>query len=191
MGFAHFRAGVGVSYAGRLLVATPLIGDPSFERTVVLVLAHGGEGAFGVVVNRPSETPVAAVADAWSPSAAAPGVVFVGGPVGTDAVLGLARLVPDAAPERERVVGDIATIDLHDVADPGEHPWGVRLFAGSAGWAAGQLEDEVREGAWWAFDVDPDDVVTTDPAGLWARVLRRQHGPLAWFANHPLDPSSN
>ena len=68
-----------MSQAGRLLVATPLIGDPNFERTVVLLLAHGGDGAFGVVVNRPSDTAVFEVAEEWATQVAAPGVVFVGG----------------------------------------------------------------------------------------------------------------
>jgi putative transcriptional regulator len=175
-----------------LLVATPLIGDPNFERTVVLLLAHGGDGAFGVVVNRPSDTAVFEVAEEWATQVAAPGVVFVGGPVGSDAVVGIARCGPDPAPSFGRLVGDLGTIDLHQPPEPGDQPWlGVRLFAGSAGWAPGQLEDELAEGAWWPVDPRPDDVLTADPSGLWARVLRRQHGQVAWFANHPLDPSVN
>ena len=75
-----------MSHVGRLLVATPLIGDPNFERTVVLLLAHGADGAFGVVVNRPSDTTVHEVAEWWVPQVSAPAVVFVGGPVGTDSI---------------------------------------------------------------------------------------------------------
>jgi putative transcriptional regulator len=181
-----------VSQVGRLLVATPLIADPNFERTVVLLLAHGAEGAFGVVLNRPSDTRVDEVAPAWTPAAAAPGVVFVGGPVGRDAVLGLGRS-PLLGPDDEAsLIGDCGTVDLHAEPDEGPTPWStVRLFAGSAGWAAGQLEDELSEGAWWALPAEPGDVTTADPEHLWARVLRRQRGELAWFANHPDDPSSN
>ncbi|CAN5764346.1 YqgE/AlgH family protein [soil metagenome] len=181
-----------MSQAGRLLVATPLIGDPNFERTVVLILAHGAEGSFGVVINRPSETPVAEVADEWAAQVAAPAVVFVGGPVGSDAVVGIARCGSEPGPSFGRLVGDLGTVDLHRPPLDGEQPWsGVRLFAGSAGWAPGQLEDELGEGAWWVVDPEADDLVTTDPSGLWARVLRRQHGQVAWFANHPRDPSEN
>jgi len=182
-----------VSHAGRLLVATPLIGDPNFERTVVLLLAHGHEGAFGVVINRPSETTVVEVAEAWADQVAAPGVVFVGGPVSGDSVLGIARAGADPGPTFGALVGDLGTVDLHAPPPPtGAHRWlGLRLFAGSSGWAPGQLEDELAEGAWWAVDTEPDDLVTTDPSGLWARVLRRQAGQVAWFANHPLDTSAN
>ncbi|QXC60362.1 YqgE/AlgH family protein [Aquihabitans sp. G128] len=181
-----------MSQAGRLLVATPLIGDPNFERTVVLLLAHGGEGAFGVVINRPSETSVHEVADEWAPHVAAPGVVFVGGPVGTDSVVGIARCVADPGPSFGRLVGDLGTVDLHRPPGGDDHPWsGVRLFAGSAGWAPGQLEDELEEGAWWVVDPTPDDLTTADPSALWAAVLRRQPGQVAWFANHPLDTSAN
>jgi putative transcriptional regulator len=177
---------------GRLLVATPLIADPSFERTVVLLLAHGPEGSFGVVLNRPSETLVTEVAPAWSPAAAAPGVVFVGGPVGRDAVLGLGRSPLLAPDDDASVIGDCGTVDLHAEPDQGPTPWSaVRLFAGSAGWAPGQLDDELGEGAWWAVPAEPDDVVTDDPERLWERVLRRQRGEVAWFANHPIDPSEN
>lgn len=181
-----------MSLAGRLLVATPLIADPTFERTVVLVLAHGSQGAFGVVLNRPSEMAVEAVAPDWADAAAAPGVVFVGGPVARDSVLALGRLdvlVPEPA---DLIVGDCAPVDLNHPPTEGASRWReVRLFAGSAGWSPGQLDDELAEGAWWTVDADADDVTTTDPEGQWARVLRRQRGEVAWFANHPEDPSAN
>ena len=179
-----------MSHAGRLLVATPLIADPNFERAVVLLVAHDADGAFGVVLNRPSETPVAEVAPDWSPLAAAPGVVFIGGPVSREAVLGLGRC-PDADPDAGALVGDCAPVDLHD-PPPIDAPWtSVRLFAGSAGWAPGQLEDELAEGAWWPVDAEPDDVVGDDVDGLWGRVLRRQPGELAWHSTRPHDPNLN
>ncbi len=182
-----------MSHVGRLLVATPLIGDSTFERTVVLLLAHGDDGAFGLVVNRPSDSTVAEVAEGWAAHAAAPAVVFVGGPVSSNSVVGLARRRgDDPEPPFGVEVGDLGTIDLHRPPDLGDNPWsGVRLFAGSAGWAPGQLEDEVSEGAWWPVDGSAEDVLTADPTGLWVRVLRRQPGQVAWFANHPRDPSFN
>jgi putative transcriptional regulator len=181
-----------VSHAGRLLVATPLIADPTFERTVVLLVAHGPDGAFGVVLNRPSDTAVEEVAPAWSGVAAAPGVVFVGGPVGRDSVVALGRAAFVRAGTTAHILGDCAAVDLEDPPADGGPSWEhVRLFAGSAGWAPGQLEDELIEGAWWAVDGEPSDVLTADPDRLWATVLRRQPGEVAWFANHPEDPSAN
>lgn len=186
-----------MSHVGRLLVATPLIGDPNFERTVVLLVAHGPDGAFGVVINRPSDLPVAEVLPSWVDTVSAPGVLFVGGPVGGEAVIGLGRCAPGPRPaDRDTgfspVVGDYGTVDLHRPPPPGVEGYlSVRLFAGSAGWAPGQLEDELADGAWWAVDAEAGDLTTSDPAGLWRRVLRRQPGEVAWFANHPQDPSDN
>ncbi len=162
------------SLAGRLLVATPLIGDDTFRRTVVLLLAHDpGDGAFGVILNRPTDTPAGELLVGWGERAAAPGVVFVGGPVDSDSVVGLAQG---------------GAVDLHlDPDDLPDAPDEIRLYAGQSGWAPGQLEDEIASGAWWVVDVGADDALTRDPDGLWERVLRRQSGVVAWFANHPED----
>ncbi|MCU1352598.1 MAG: hypothetical protein JWM05_1807 [Acidimicrobiales bacterium] len=181
-----------MTHVGRLLVATPLIGDPNFERTVIMLLAHSEEGAFGVVLNRPSATAVDEVVPAWSPWASPPGMVFLGGPVGRDAVVGVGRCDGAPAPGFQALLGPVGTVDLNEppTEDRGA-PDAVRLFAGSAGWASGQLEDELAEGAWWLATASPEDPMTPDPAGLWERVLRRQTTKVAWFANHPGDPTVN
>ena len=181
-----------MSHAGRLLVATPLIADPTFERTVVLLLAHGRDGAFGVVLNRPSDTAVGEVAPDWSRHTAAPGVVFLGGPVGRDSLVALGRSAWVGAQTEARIFADCAAVDLEVAPGEGGPAWDeIRVFAGSAGWAPGQLEDELAEGAWWAVDAEPADVTTSDPDHQWSAVLRRQRGEVAWFANHPEDPSAN
>lgn len=181
-----------MSNAGRLLVATPLIADPTFERTVVLLLAHGRDGAFGVVLNRPSDTAVGEVVPDWSVCTAAPGVVFLGGPVGRDSLVALGRSAWVGASTEARIFADCAAVDLDVVPGDGDPRWDeIRVFAGSAGWAPGQLEDELAEGAWWLVDAEPGDVTTSDPSGQWSAVLRRQRGEVAWFANHPEDPSAN
>lgn len=181
-----------MSHVGRLLVATPLIGDPNFERTVVFLLAHDGDGAFGVICNRATDTPVADVVSAWSNVATAPGVLFIGGPVSRESVIGLAARQDAAISIPGVVVGDVATVDLH-AAPPsvGAPTTGLRLFAGSASWGPGQLEDEIGEGSWWPVDGGAADVLSTDPSTLWRRVLRRQPGQVAWFANYPENPAAN
>src|SRR5690348_7418296 len=83
--------GVELLAAGRLLVANPLLPDPNFDRTVVLLLAYGDDGALGLVLNRPSETRLSAPLPEWEPVAATPAVLFVGGPVQHQAVICLAR----------------------------------------------------------------------------------------------------
>ena len=80
--------------AGRLLVATPLLGDPNFRRTVVLVVEHEEiQGTLGVVLNRPTGISVGQVLDQWTDLVTDPAMVFNGGPVAQNSALALA-LVP-------------------------------------------------------------------------------------------------
>ncbi len=178
---------------GRLLVATPLLGDPNFERTVILLLEHGAEGALGLVLNRPSGVVVDEPLPEWARWSQAPEVVFVGGPVSRNAVIGLARAsgdLPDAA--FEQVLGPVGVLDL--TRDPDELGAGlgaVRVFAGYAGWGSEQLEDEIDEGAWYVVAAEPGDAFTPEPEHLWKQVLARQPGDLARVALVPDDPSVN
>ncbi len=133
--------------AGRLLVATPLLGDPNFDRTVVLMLEHADQGALGVVLNRPSALPVGEILPAWHPVVGQPDVVFHGGPVGTDAALGLVQLASPSVPLGVRLVRDgLGVTDLDapvEVVAPGVRT--MRVFAGYAGWGQGQLDAEIDE----------------------------------------------
>jgi putative transcriptional regulator len=182
---------------GRLVVANPLLPDPNFDRTVVLLLAYGEEGALGVVLNRPSDTMLAAPLPRWEHLAASPRVVFVGGPVQHQAVICLARAFghPAAAIPPQgwsAVLPEVGTLDL-DLDPEGLQASlsQVRIFAGYAGWTAGQLEAEIGAGAWWILEALPDDAFCDDPDELWKQVLRRQGGSLALVAAYPDDPMLN
>jgi putative transcriptional regulator len=168
------------SLKGRLLVATPALRHPDFDRTVVLVLEHRHEGALGLVLNRPSEVGLDDAVPDWEPFAARPPVVFIGGPVAPAAAICLAR--SDAGDNGEAwspVLGSLGVLDE------------VRLFAGYAGWGPEQLEGEVAAGAWFVVDAQPDDALSAHPHELWSQVLRRHGGRLAAFASFPADPSRN
>jgi putative transcriptional regulator len=180
------------STRGRLLVATPALRDPNFERTVVFVLEHNDEGAIGVVLNRPSELPVASTVEAWAGRTVPPGVVFLGGPVSPSSVIALASVhLDDAGANWNPILGRIGTVDL-DV-DPGDVPGleEVRMFAGYAGWSAGQLEAELVDDGWFVVDALLTDVHNDDPFELWWEVLARQPGPLGRLAHYPHDPRDN
>jgi putative transcriptional regulator len=178
--------------AGRLLVAAPPLVDPNFDRTVVLLLAHDqDEGALGLVLNRPSGVAVAEYLESWGRLAIDPGEVFIGGPVQPDGVIGIGW-VEGQIPEGLRPVADgVAVVDLHRSPDEVPGVTGVRLFAGHAGWSPGQLEAEVREGAWFTVDVVPGDLRSDHPQGMWRSVLLRQGGDLRALAHYPDDPSLN
>ncbi|SCL19357.1 YqgE/AlgH family protein [Micromonospora inyonensis] len=182
------------SMTGQLLVATPALKDPNFDRTVVLLVAHEPGGALGVVLNRATEVPVADVLGDWSALARDPAVLFEGGPVQPDSAICLARM---RHPVRRlkgfhQVLGAVGTIDLS--VDPDrmrESVSGIRVFAGYSGWGAGQLEQEIEEGSWFVLDALPGDAFVDRPDDLWPMVLRRQGGMMAAVAHFPPDVSLN
>jgi putative transcriptional regulator len=183
------------SLRGRLLVATPDLEDPSFFRTVVLVLEHNLEGALGVVLNRPTGTPVGEVLPAWTSLLGEPGVVFFGGPVQPEGAIGLARCVDRQPTEGVGFVAlfdDLGTADLERDPDSIVPTLGVaRVFAGHAGWGPGQLDGEVAANGWFVVDRDERDPWSAEPDTLWRLVLKRQPGRLSLFGGFPTDPALN
>jgi putative transcriptional regulator len=182
-----------VSLTGRLLIATPALGDANFARAVVLLLDHDEDGALGVVVNRPTSVDVAEILPSWQPYASGPGVVFQGGPVALDSALALGAVPGDGEPLGwRRVVGRLGLVDLDAPPELLAAELGaMRIFAGYAGWGAGQLEDELHQGAWYVVEAEPGDAFSTQPQRLWRAVLRRQRGELAMLSTYPDDPALN
>lgn len=183
---------------GSLVVAGPSLEDPNFHRTVVLLLAFGpAEGALGVVLNRTNDVPVGELLPRWSDVAAAPGTVFVGGPVARDNVICLARLRPTHVAGFEGCspvpgIAGLATLDLNrSPSDVDDGVDAVRIFSGYAGWSPGQLEAEVERGGWLILPGLLADAFTPDPAGLWRSVLLRSGGRVAMYANAPPKLSLN
>lgn len=176
-----------VSLTGSLLVASPTILDPDFTGTVVLVIDHDEEGAVGVILNRPTEIPVADHLPDWADIVEAPGTVFAGGPVQPAVAIAVGR---SAEPPIGWVPlgGGLGLVDLDAAAGPLDR---LRVFAGYAGWSPGQLEGEIDGGDWIVAAADPDDPFTDRPDGLWRRVLGRQEGPARLLALYPDDPSLN
>jgi len=185
---------VAESLAGKLLIASLRITEPTFFRTVVLMCAHDDNGALGVVINRPlKHESVALHLPQFLPLVREPECVFNGGPVETNSALALARWKPGVpTPTPNAVVGRVGLLDLgkpiDEVQDAVDE---VRLFAGYAGWSGGQLEGELQEESWFVVDATPADAFTREPETLWRDVLRRQPGKLAMFAFAPRDPGVN
>src|ERR1700749_1707173 len=172
---------------GSLLVATPVLEAPNFRRTVILVVEHeAAEGTLGVVLNRPTDVPVDRVLDTWSELVTGPSVVFNGGPGAPTSALAIGQVPGAAAPARLGLVGRDAPPDLLAPAINR-----LRVYAGYAGWAPGQLKAEIDEGAWYVVGAEPADAFAGQPGGLWAGVLRRQGGEMAFTATFPDDPSQN
>ncbi|MCX7617267.1 YqgE/AlgH family protein [Tepidiforma sp.] len=180
------------SLAGKLLIASLSLVDPNFFRTVVLVCMHDEDGAMGLVLNHPLEqAPVADHLPQFADLAAPPPVVFKGGPVEPTAAIALGRFRPGADPPN-RIVGRAALLDLsRPLEDYRADLESVRVFAGYAGWGAGQLDREIAEEAWFVVPALEADAFDPDAATLWRRVLQRQPGKLKLFAWAPADPRVN
>lgn len=181
------------SLTGSLLVATPMLDEPPFRRSVILLLDHDEDGALGVVVNRAADLEVARVLAGWASTVSEPGVLFMGGPVGTDSALAVAEVIDSADPPGWR--GCFGRIGLVDLDAPPALLEGairrMRIFAGYAGWGSGQLEGEIGEGAWYVVESEPDDAFSLEPDALWRRVLRRQRDEMAFMSTYPDDPTMN
>ena len=195
----HTGHTVGMSSTGRsprwstahLLVATPPLDDPNFDRTVVFMLEHNADGAIGVVLNRPAAIGLPDTLDRWSPHLTTPARLFHGGPVELDALVALAEVHHPVDPDWTPVLAGVASIDLRSGPDDVGDISRLRVFRGYAGWGPGQLDDELDAGAWMVVPAEADDVFCTDPAPLWRAVVRRQGGRTAWVANAPDDLRAN
>jgi putative transcriptional regulator len=181
------------STAGRILVATPPLVDPNFDRTVVYMIEHNDQGALGVVINRPTDEGSLPGLEAWIDLAGDPNVVFSGGPVELNALIGLAySSLPDRHDGWAVWRNGIGTVDLsrepYEIVPAVER---IRLFRGYSGWAPWQLDAELEAGAWIVLDADHLDPFSSEPDELWREVLRRQGGRLSWLANAPDDLSAN
>ena len=177
----------------QLLVSVPDLGDANFDQTVVYMVEHDDAGAFGVVLNRPTETDIGDHLPDLAIPVVSPGVFFIRGPVSVGGLLALGRrrLGAEASHVAE-LPGPLALIDPEALVE-GEVEGidAMRLFTGYSGWGAGQLDAEIAAGAWHVVDATPDDVLCAEPDALWRTVMRRQGGRLASQGLYPEDPSAN
>jgi putative transcriptional regulator len=169
---------------GHLLIAAPSLFD-YFRRTVVLVLEHTPDGAMGVVLGRETETLVADAVPALAEFADDDDVVYLGGPVAPESVVALGDFAePDEA--GNRVVGSLGTLDP-DGANGSLRR--IRVFAGYAGWAPGQLDAELEGDAWIVHAADAEDPFL--PGDIWSKALGRKGGRYRLLSTMPADPSLN
>ena len=165
---------------GRFLVAGTELLDPNFIESVVLLIEYSSEGALGVIVNRPTSTPIAEIL----PEVEAPGEgthrVWIGGPVAPWQLVMLARSETEIE-EATRVMGDLyfsaSRSALERVVGAGDQ---FRLYAGYAGWTAGQLDQEIERGGWRVMPAEIAMVFDEAPLDLWPELIRRTTLHWAW-----------
>jgi putative transcriptional regulator len=177
------------STRGQLLIAGPGLLDPNFQRTVVLIVEHTDEGAFGLVLNRPSETTVGEAVDELARFVDGDDTLFIGGPVSQSALIVLAEF-DDAQQAALVAFEDIGVLGEHGDEGLPQTRRG-RAFAGHAGWGPGQLDSELDRGDWILEPAHREDAFADEPRSLWESVLTRKGGSYALVARMPTDPSMN
>ena len=168
---------------GKLLVATDVVDGELFAATVILVLFYDDSGAFGLVINRPTDVEPDEVFDEDELIAGYHGTLFWGGPVQMDSLRVL--LNTDDPPEgAEKIVDSVYLVSYEDAAAAGPaDPAAMRLYIGYAGWAAGQLDFELARGSWRVVPGSRDIVFAEDPSGVWKRLSPAQEQRAAVWPN--------
>ncbi|MEY4698254.1 MAG: hypothetical protein RIT14_2682, partial [Pseudomonadota bacterium] len=140
---------------GKLLVAMPGMGDPRFEKAVILICAHSPEGAMGLIINKPAlDLSFAGLLEQLGIPRAAAGRdirVMFGGPVERGRGFVLHSVDYPGGPATMRIGADYgmtATLDILEALAQGEGPAQAVLALGYAGWGPGQLEAEIRQNGW-------------------------------------------
>ena len=180
------------SAKGQLLIAGPRLVDPNFFRTVVLIVDHDSEGAFGLVLNRPSETSVEDAVPELEALITPGEPLFIGGPVQPSTVITLGQFadISDATLAAFEDIGVLGTAGT-SIENVAGLVLSVRAFVGHSGWGPGQLEAELETGDWILEPARRADVFSDSPRDLWSEVLTRKGGSYALVARMPLDPSLN
>jgi putative transcriptional regulator len=181
---------------GSFLAAGPDLLDPNFLHAVVLVCQHSPQGAYGLVINRPSPYSARDVLGAHELLKSAELRMFVGGPVQLEALQVLHR-VPDKISGGVQIAadlwigGDLDQLGRYALEEPEEAARNVRLFMGYAGWGAGQLEFELTAGSWLPAPGDAGKVFELDSASVWREVVGSLGDDYRIVANEPPDPHVN
>lgn len=181
------------SLRGRCLVSALHLRDPNFFKTIVLMIEHGDHGAMGLVINRPSTIAVSNALVKHFELPDADDLVYIGGPVEPAALLVLHNAEDLAGEEREILPGVFIgsspesfeeVVRRIAIQDEGLK---YRIYSGCAGWAPGQLEQELARGDWHVVTPSYQAPFDDDPYGLYPRLLQQV------FEEHrllPQDPNN-
>lgn len=180
------------SLKGHLLIAAPQLGDPNFVRTVILMIDHDENGAFGIVLNRPSDRTVKEVWDELDDSCECLESINIGGPVVGPL---LALHTQEYLAEAEVLPGLYLTAERENLDELVRQDYSTfRLFSGYSGWGEGQLEGELEQGGWITLKAKKEYVFVWDD-DLWDRIgeeiTRDVYRRGLKIKQFPTDPSLN
>lgn len=194
---------VPASLDGYFLISETELTDPNFHRTVVLIVNHNEEGAFGLVLNRPAEASLGEIVEELSESDAGKATLFIGGPVEQHYLFTLHSGLPEHATSKfsssptdgivfEPVFGSIEEYLQNEwPGEPDQDRPSFNFYLGYAGWGPGQLEYEIDEDAWLVIPADSQLVFNDDPSEGWNAALTKKGGLYRIIAQTGFKPSLN
>lgn len=177
--------------AGNILIAEPFLGDPNFERSVILMCEHNDLGSFGLVLNQLSNIKYS---DMFKDSIL-DFPVYVGGPVEHNTLhfihtIGLE--LPKSTDLKNGVFWGGDFDKLQSMINMGKvDPSQIRFFIGYSGWGEGQLEGELNKNTWIVAEADDEIIFEEDTQQFWRMVMRGLGGEYKVMSNYPTDPRLN
>lgn len=191
------------SLEGYFLISETELMDPNFFRTVVLILQHNEDGAFGLVVNRQAEASLADALPQFEGTEAGELPIYVGGPV-EQQYLFVLRTPSSHLQNSENALSPVQGVTFEPATEPLieflQEEWpampeserlAIRLYAGCAGWGPGQLENELEQGAWIVHPATSEIVFYPNPTEGWEAALRKKGGLYKIIAQTGYKPSMN
>lgn len=176
---------------GRLLISAPMLTDV-FRKSVVYLTEHNEQGSVGFIINKPVSYQLKELIDNF-PHFEAP--VFFGGPVQPEMINFIHRApyqLSGGIQVKENIYWGGSFEQLKELASKNElNASDFKFFLGYAGWAAGQLENELKLNSWIVAEATEDYLFDSDPKSLWHLILRNMGGPYAIISTFPDDPSVN
>ncbi len=189
---------------GYFLIAETELHDPNFFRTVVLMVSHNSDGAFGLVINRRSDVLLGEVVEDFEDSPVEDLPVFVGGPVQQNYIFSLHSGIPtgwSSEHVEEPAPGVFFEPSFQHLADfmgsdefgglPAQERPRVHVYAGYSGWGPGQLEGELEEGAWLVHPAQAPIVFHDNPEEGWREALSKKGSFYRIVAQTGFKPSLN
>jgi putative transcriptional regulator len=170
--------------AGQLLVATPEMKDPRFVEAVIYMVKHDADGAFGLIINRPmAKGPFDDLLKGFgaeSKDAKGEVVIHFGGPVSARQgfVLHSDDVVFESSMKLTNGIAMTADVKMIEAMARGQGPKQSILMLGYAGWAAGQLETELRANSWFVTPGDKSLIFGKDTEKKWQQAMDRRQIPL-------------
>lgn len=178
--------------SGTILISEPFMGDPNFERTVVLVCRHDEEGSFGLVLNRKSNLKLSDVLDVFQQDGDME--LSIGGPMEYNTLHYIHQLdqLQEAIPLSQSVFWGGDYEQLKEFLSSGLiSPDEIRFFLGYSGWSPGQLQEEIENKIWIVNNTATDLLFDLNQDSLWREILKQMGGKYKVLANYPIDPSLN